>query len=479
MTPNQAKAILARRGALIPDVLAGSFPQQRAFIEDPARFKAVFCTRRAAKSFTDGLALIHSALRYPKSNGLFIGLTRQSAYDIVWKDVFHRLNDQYRLGIRFNESRLTLTFPNGSVIRVTGADSDADEMKKLLGKKYKMVCIDEASMFTVSVQSLVNLLEPAMADERGTIILSGTASNFTRGLFYEISTGKAQGWAVHTWSAHDNPYVARQWKEQLDLIAKDRPLYQETPQFKQWFLNQWIVDEEKLVYRFQESRNLYKELPRAVGDWTTVLSIDLGWDDDNAFLISQYHDNIPELYVPYSWSAPKMTFDQVGDKAMELVRKWGPSKIIIDGANKQGVESMRQRTHLPFEAADKADKATFIEMLNADLIQGKIKIHESLGGLRNELMGLVWLTDKEDKIKLPREEHPNLPNHKCDSLLYGWRCGFHYTSQPVETKIILGSKEWYERHAEDIWDMEREQIEKSVSGEGGEWPSEGSFGSLG
>ena len=44
------------------DVLEGTFPQQRAFIEDPAKLKWALCTRRAAKSYSDGLALAKAAL---------------------------------------------------------------------------------------------------------------------------------------------------------------------------------------------------------------------------------------------------------------------------------------------------------------------------------------------------------------------------------------------------------------------------------
>jgi len=35
------------------DVLEGTFAQQRAFIEDPAKLKWALCTRRAAKSYSD------------------------------------------------------------------------------------------------------------------------------------------------------------------------------------------------------------------------------------------------------------------------------------------------------------------------------------------------------------------------------------------------------------------------------------------
>ena len=44
------------------DLLEGTFPQQRAFIEDPAKLKWALCTRRAAKSYSDGLALAKAAL---------------------------------------------------------------------------------------------------------------------------------------------------------------------------------------------------------------------------------------------------------------------------------------------------------------------------------------------------------------------------------------------------------------------------------
>ena len=37
-----------------PDLLADSFPEQRAFVQDTAPLKAAFCTRRAAKSYSVG-----------------------------------------------------------------------------------------------------------------------------------------------------------------------------------------------------------------------------------------------------------------------------------------------------------------------------------------------------------------------------------------------------------------------------------------
>lgn len=459
-----------------PDVLEFTFEQQLAFIKDPARLKTLFCTRRAAKSYTAGVYMIDECLKRPGINCLFVGLTRASAEGIVWKDILKVIDRERELGIRFNEQKLTATFPNGSVIYVTGVDVDEDEMNKLLGKKYRLVCIDEASMYTINMQKLVyGVLKPAMADQQGTICLMGTSSNFTRGLFFDITTGKEAGWSLHQWSAHDNPFIAKQWAEELEDIRLNRPLFMDTPLFKQWYLNQWVVDTDKLVYKFNVDRDLYDVRPQNLNPsgWTYVLGVDTGWEDDNAFVLVAFHENDPKLYVIDTFNKPKMTFDEVVLKINEYMSdtEWAPSKVIIDGANKQGVETMKVRSNIPFEYAEKQAKVDYIEILNADLIQEKVKIHKSNHNLINELMSLVWKTDG-DKIVIPKKEHPALPNHLCDAFLYAWRNGYHYHSTEIKKPLVVGSREWYQSQSEDIWEHERDSIEKQQGNNA--WPSDDS-----
>lgn len=455
------------------------------FVKDPAKLKALFCTRRSAKSYTAGLYLVYEALKNPGCNCLFVGLTRASAKAIIWKDILRILNAKFSLGAEFNKAELTMTMPNGSLIAVTGVDADQDEMNKLLGRKQRLVCIDEASMYTVSLHNLVyGVLGPAMTDpnaggQRGTICLLGTASDFPMGLFYDVTTGKERGWKLFEWTAHDNPYVAKQWQEAIDEIARERPLYMETPQFKQWYLNKWVIDEEKLVYRFNPQRNLSGGAPMLSSDgWSYVLGVDTGWEDDNAFVLTGYHINDPNLYVLKVFKKKKLTFDQVVDIIQEFMKDpvYAPHKVFIDGANKQGVESMRARSNIPFEYADKQDKATFIELANADLVQGRILILDTPTNrpLWEEMAALVWVTDGE-KIKFPKKEHPNLPNHLCDAFLYSWRNGYHYHGAPAETRIVKGSRQWYEAQANNIWEKEREKL---IEAQGSEnlWPEMPDFG---
>ena len=100
MTPNSLAVLLneiTRRTSEKPRVIdvldhPDVFWQQKNFIKDPAKLKALFCTRRSAKSFTAGLYLVHEALNNPGCNVLFIGLTRASAKAIIWKDILRVLD---------------------------------------------------------------------------------------------------------------------------------------------------------------------------------------------------------------------------------------------------------------------------------------------------------------------------------------------------------------------------------------------------
>jgi hypothetical protein len=453
-----------------------AFDKQIEFIEDKARLKCSFTTRRGAKSYTDGIYILKQMQEFANCNCLYLGLTRLSAKGIMWKDVFKHIRDRCELDLKFNETELTITHTNGSVCYVAGVDVDENERKKLFGRKYKLVVIDEAALYGIDLRDLVYVvLRPAIADLRGTIVLSGMASNITRGLFYDITTRKEKGWSLHQWSAFDNPHIKRQWREELDFIKLNQPELMETARFRQAYLNEWVVDEDKLVYRFQDARNTYVNLPQAnPTGWTYILGVDTGWEDDNAFVLTGFHENLPELFVVKTFNQSKLTFDQVIVKIQEFMRDLDhpPSKIIIDGANKQGVESMRQRSAIPFEYADKIGKVDFIEMLNGDLVQGKIKINEKCQTLIDEMKSLIWKTDGE-AIVIPKKEEPRLPNHLCDAMLYAWRNGYHYQSEPLETKLVIGSREWYLKQNEDIWERERDHLEQ-VEGfdhDGSNWPN--------
>lgn len=460
----------ARRKSAIVDynkieILDPNFPEQNNFIADKARLKALFCTRRAAKSFTAGLYMIKVAMENPGVNCLFIGLTRLSAEGIIWKDVLKVLDRKHNLNINFNQSKLTATLPNGSVIWLAGVDTDEDEMNKLLGKKYALVCLDEASLYTINLHQLIyGILKPATADLRGTICVMGTSSNITRGLFFDITNGKEPGWSLHTWTAHQNPHIRIQWEEELEDIRRDRPLFMQTGLFKQWYLNEWVVDTDKLVYKFNEERNLYNVLPHySIGTWSFVLGVDLGYHPDpSAFVVVGFHEHDKNLYLLETFKKLEMDITDVANKIKEYQRRYDIFKVVIDGSNKQAVEEMQKRHDLALTAADKAGKADFIEIMNAEFIQAKIKLNQhACSDLVEEYKTLVWITDGE-KIAFPRKEHPSLPNHVTDAALYAWRYCYQWLSQAAKVPVKRIT-DWA-KHSEQMANESLErQIQKQIA----------------
>ncbi len=106
-----------------------------------------------------------------------------------WKDILTFLNKKHDLGMEPNKQELSMTFPNGSVIRLSGADDSPEEADKLLGCKYKLIIIDEAASFRQDLTRIVyETLLPTTTDERGTICLVGTPGDVAKGMFFEITT---------------------------------------------------------------------------------------------------------------------------------------------------------------------------------------------------------------------------------------------------------------------------------------------------
>jgi hypothetical protein len=440
-----------------------AFDKQIKAIEDHARLKAIWTTRRGAKSYCDGIYLIKEMDEQPRCNVLYLGLTRLSAKGIIWKDVLKDIDEKDNLDLKFHETELTVTHPNGALCYVAGVDVDETERRKLFGRKYRLVVIDEAALYTINLRDLVYVtLKPAMTDTMGTIVLSGMSSNITQGLFYDITTEKEKGWSLHTWTAHDNPFVAKNWQTELDEIARDRPDFMKTPMFQQAYLNKWVTDEDAKVYKFSD-RNWAKELPVYDTPFNYVLGVDLGHNPDpSAFVIGAYHPADPILYLIHAEKHLNMDVTNVADKVRELEKSFTFEVKIVDNANAQAVAELNNRHRLNLIAAEKHGKQDFINLMNTEFIQRKIMLTFGADLLAREYMSLVWTTE-DGLIKLTpsgqRKEHPGIPNHCTDAALYLWRHCFNYLFQKAKETVAWDSQErWEPEHIKKLEEqVQREQ----------------------
>lgn len=471
-------------GVAAPDFVDPNFPVQSALLEDPAPLLVVLCNRRAAKTFSAAKRLLRAMYKYPGASVLFIGITDESAMNVIWKDVLKVINKRWNLGADFVESKQLMRLPNGSILYILGMDRDESERDKLLGGKYAEVAIDEGASFTTDLNELVfGVLKPAVGDYRGTIGLYGTPGNVKAGLFFDLT--KAQdpktphrwmknGWSGHSWSTSANPYMAEKQRLEIAELVAANPLIEQTPTFKKHFLGQWCIDDTLLVYKYQESRNSFDgTLPEfRTGQWHYTLGVDTGWKA-SAFTLSAHHDHCRDLFILESWKRRAMDVTAMAIVIKDYESRYNLEQSVVDGANKQAVQEMNQRHGCHLVAADKRHKFEFIDLMNDDWIQSRIRVSTAeweperintftdagrcgtadyvsrlkCGLLVSEMETLV-IDEALLKKHQTREEHPNCENHCCDSALYDWRMTYPYLSTVLAAPPPkLGAPGWAEAEA--------------------------------
>lgn len=436
------------------------FPKQNAFINDQSTLIAAQCPRRSGKSEGLGRKQLGECFNFPGSNQLYIGLTLASARAIMWEPIVKRLNEEMKLGGKPNESRLEMKFEHApgvvSQYVLFGADASAREIDKKLGGKYRSIVIDEAAFFKQDLNDMVyEKLLPCVADFDGWIALASTTSEYTRGLFYDVTNHVEPGWSIHKWTGEDNPYMREKLAKQIAMLKKNKPRIEETPAFRRMYLNEWVIDHDSFCYKYDRERNDCEELPGA-DEMVNVLGIDLGFNDPTAFALLSYSEYDPCAYIRHAYKRSAMIISEVAERIAWYIEKFNPTACVIDNASKQAVEELKQKFSLPLIAAEKTGKAEFIEIMNSDFILGNIKLLPDAEPLKKEYGQLIW-----DKDKLPKKvEHPGCENHISDSSLYAFRYCYQYRYEKRPKKLTAeehlemqlekdfmdeSEKEWWEK----------------------------------
>lgn len=422
------------------------FHLQNEILADKSRFQGWQATRRGAKSTTFGKKACDVASNRPGAKVLYLALTLDSAKGILWDSIEKELTQK---GVKFRgyerEGRFELE--NGSSIRFFGVDSNYKEMKKILGQAYDLVGIDECGSMTIDMETLVmQMILAALSDRQGSLILLGTAENIPNTFFERVMAGLESSlpWKLWKWTTEQNPYMAKQFAADKELILKNNPLAAMTSWFKTHWLNLWCADDDLLIIKFNPEINRVQELPN-YNDWIYGLGVDLGIDDDSSFTVDAISPKSPYLYRLKSFKCPGLDFTGVSKVIRELNQEYRFTFAIVDGANKQGVAEMNNRHDLGLTlvAAEKQDKATFLRLMGDDYKEGKIlHVGEGCTALEKEQSQLMWLKDSPDK------EDPRCQNHCNDGALYIWR--------KMRTYFKPESSEWMTKDQRMIRKFEEE-----------------------
>lgn len=386
---------------------------------------------------------------FPGSKTVYMALTLDSAAEICW-DVFKELNEKHSLGLKYNNTKKIVYFPNGSRTRLFGVDSNAREMRKILGGKLRKVSIDEAGSMTIDMVKLCyQVIMPALSDLRPNswLTLLGTCENIPNTFFQQVTEGleKAVPWKVFKWTAYDNPFMKVQWKGEIDDLVAHNPLVVEASWFKTHYLNQWTTDDNLLILDIARATySAWAPLANKKVKDHVILGVDLGYNDACAYSLIGYNSESNRCWVIKSYKKPKQDITDTATEIKWIMKNFPVRKIEIDGANKQGVEEMRKRHGLPLlEAAEKHDKAMFLRLLRDDIITGMLQLSPTdIDDFKTEAQSLIW--EDEDKQK----EDSRCENHCVDSVLYAWRYAYSYLYKKPKDKPSRDSQEYMDQLAE-------------------------------
>jgi hypothetical protein len=434
-------------------VSLSDFPGQNEFVQDPSRYIAAQCSRRAGK--TTGLALrfFMTLEKYPKSQCLYLSLTQESARGIMW-GVLHEINDQFQLGCVFTESRLEMKHPNGARLKLMGADLK-DYIKRLKGRKFPGVGIDEAQDMGAHLQSLIDdVLTPSIADYAdGWLALTGTPGPVPNGYYFDVTQNQKYGFKTHRWSLLENPHMPNPTEFLNDLKAK-RGWDDTNPTLQREYLNRWVLDVQSLWVRYNENVNNYQELPKD-HKWNYIMGVDLGYNDADAIAILAWSDTSPTTYLVEEKITKKQGLTELVEQMNELHKRYDIAKVVMDegGLGKKMAEEVRRRYAINVQPADKARKQENVELLNDSLRLGKFKARaKSRFAQDSYLIQIDWDRTTPNKIVIKKKPHSDI----IDAVLYAFRESYAFTHALVPVKPKYGTKEWAEEQSKSMFEAEIE-----------------------
>lgn len=449
--------IASRRGTNKTIKRCEEFTIQNTILDNTtSRFKALNATRRAAKSTTEVMSHVELCMKYPKSRTVYMGLTLDSITEIAW-DVFKEINEANNLGLKFNSTKRIIYYPNGSRTRLFGLDASERQLAKILGQKLRKVSIDEAGSITIDLEDFCfQKVRPALIDlaPNSYLTLLGTCENIPNTYFQKVTEGKCQmfEWDIYRWTAYDNPFIRENWTKEIEDILRVNPKAVDSSKFKTHYLNEWCSDDDLLI--IPASRMEWVDsLPASYGvknkkpDWIYTLAVDLGYNDATAYALIAYSWNLPHAYTVKTFKHTQQDFTDVSNTIKQIKSQFPITNLIVDGANKQGIEEMKKRLGLPeMEIAEKQGKATYLKLLRDDVLTGNLKFIEGENDdLKKEWESLQWKDEKKEK------EDDRCQNHISDAVLYGWRNTASIRAD-IEKRIPKESEPEFEQYLEEYED---------------------------
>ena len=439
------------------------FPEQLRFVQDESPNKLAVCSRRSGKTIACAAHLIHTAINNDGVVALYITLRRNNAKKIIWREL-KKINKDYKLGGVENISELSISFPNNSIIYLSGA-KDTNEIENFRGLALKLVYIDEAQSFREYLKELIDdVLAPALMDYAGTLCLIGTPGAIPIGYFHDCAESKGTTWSKHSWSFWNNPFIAHKskltHKQMLDRELKRRGVTVSDPSIQREWFGKWVLDSNSLLLHYNSLSNNFTSLPVITPNkYNYIMGIDLGFDDSDAIAVIAWSENSKVTYLVEEKVVSQQGLTELVEQINDMRARYDISKIVIDqgGLGKKLAEEVRRRHQIPVQPADKARKMENIAFLNDAMRTGRFMAGEASKFAQDSyLVEIDHDKSTPDRIKVSDKYHSDI----IDAVLYAFKESPAFGYMPEPAKPAIGSKEWADAQSSAMFEAELEHYQE-------------------
>jgi hypothetical protein len=280
---------------------------QEIVAKDKHRFRVVVAGRRWGKT-TLAIREMCKVAREPDKEIYYISPTYRMSKTIVWKRLKKKLID-LRWVKKINESELSVTLVNNSVISLKGADNpDA-----LRGISLSAAIFDEFAF--MDPDTFWTVIRPALADQEGPALFITTPigkGNWAFDLFN--MSEKNLDWASFTFTTLEGGFVTQ---EEIEAARNEMS----EQQFKQEFEASFVTASNLVAWAFSREHNL-KHL-----DNPDIRNLHIGVDFNNSPITAAVYSQHGEEM--YQIDEIHMLNSHTQELADEILRRYPKSKITV------------------------------------------------------------------------------------------------------------------------------------------------------
>lgn len=411
-----------------------------------ARATALPAGRRSGKTDLAAKLLEETATGRGDVQAIYVTTSIKRAIDLLWLPLVN-LNKSQKLGGIPNWSTHSITFPNGSVAKLTGCENRKMANDQLRGKpRVALWFIDECQDFDSDLLKYIyeDCIKPSFADVGGRAVFGGTGAA-PRGYWHDLAKTMPGVLRFPEWTAHENPFLEVTAEELIAEACRDQGVDITAPSIqKEWF-GRFVVDSQTQIFPYLAERNGFDrgewdaakrrwvggDLPG--GRWQFVLAGDFGSVDAFAWAVIGWSDDSPKLWLletdaqrdcgsTAQIEGIRTVCDRYGDGLIGVVGDPG-------GGGASHIITLRQQHWVPIEAAQKVDKASACITMRDGLKTARLMVAKAEGEFIGDLQKPEW--DPNAVGAVIRGHFPD----RVDAALYAFRKAaglHHFTDKPAE-----------------------------------------------